>query len=226
MSQQLDSHTAASRISLEFLCLTMINLRFWLSIKEAMMSSAALIFTRAQGDRKPFSAKHNQICYPRSLSTVMANRPFLQPLLPALVSCPTSVQEQSQLKRKRQSVACISCQIKRTKCSGSSPCDECASTESICRYDPSKDKRRKEALKNAQRTDEILKAIINILYQGSDDDLQNLKAMVKSFASPEASLEELLKKGILSTKEEPSVGSLRVSLPSKLISHKGTETNL
>ncbi|KAL4860535.1 hypothetical protein BDV12DRAFT_191646 [Aspergillus spectabilis] len=105
---------------------------------------------------------------------------------------PTDVQEPSQLKRERQSVACTSCQIKHTKCSGSSPFDGCARTESVCHYNPSKDKRRKEPLKNAHQTKEALKAIIDILYHGTEGGLNKLKARVKSFASPEASIEALL----------------------------------
>ncbi|KAL4933495.1 uncharacterized protein BDV17DRAFT_252113 [Aspergillus undulatus] len=122
----------------------------------------------------------------------MANRSSFQPLLPAALSRPADVQEPSQLKRKRQSVACNSCQIKRTKCSGSSPCDECARTESGCHYNPSKDKRRKETLKKAQQIEEALKTIVNILYQGTEDDLKKLKARVKSSPSPEESMEQLL----------------------------------
>jgi translation elongation factor EF-1beta len=37
-----------------------------------------------------------------------------------------------------------------------------------------------------------LKAIIAILYNGTEVDLDELKAKVKSFASPEAVMEELL----------------------------------
>ncbi|OJI99571.1 hypothetical protein ASPVEDRAFT_38981 [Aspergillus versicolor CBS 583.65] len=121
-----------------------------------------------------------------------ATESFLRPLLPATASCSADVPEVSQPKRKRQTVACTSCQIKRVKCSGSFPCDGCAGTDFICCYDPRKDKRRKEALKDAQQTKEALRTIINIIYQGTDSDLDNLKAKLKTFASPEAVMEELL----------------------------------
>ncbi|KAL4781046.1 hypothetical protein BJX76DRAFT_363902 [Aspergillus varians] len=121
-----------------------------------------------------------------------STEPFLRPLLPATAFRSANVQEASQPKRKRQTVACASCQIKRVKCSGSFPCDGCAGTDSVCHYNPRKDKRRKEALKDAQKTKETLKNIIGILYQGTDRDVDKLKAKVKSCASPEAAMEGLL----------------------------------
>ncbi|KAL2782399.1 hypothetical protein BJX66DRAFT_199986 [Aspergillus keveii] len=67
--------------------------------------------------------------------------------------------------------------------------------DSACYYDPRKDKRRKEALKYAEQTTKALEAIIAILYNGTEVDLDDLKAKVKSFASPEAVMEELLNDG-------------------------------
>ncbi|KAL2782482.1 hypothetical protein BJX66DRAFT_331162 [Aspergillus keveii] len=103
----------------------------------------------------------------------------LRPLLPATASCSTPVQEPTRRNRKRhrQTTACTSCQAKRIKCSGSSPCD---------------DRRRKEALKHAEQSKKALEAIIAILYNGTEVDLHELKTQVKSFASPEAVMEELL----------------------------------
>jgi hypothetical protein len=57
-------------------------------------------------------------------------------------------------------------------------------------YDPRKDKRRKEALKYAVQTNKALKAIIGILYNATEVDLDEVKAKVKSFASPEAVMED------------------------------------
>ncbi|KAL3439832.1 hypothetical protein BJX65DRAFT_317343 [Aspergillus insuetus] len=126
-----------------------------------------------------------------------ATKASLRPLLPATAACSTDVQEPIQRKRKRQrqTTACTSCQAKRIKCSGSSPCDGCAERDSACYYDPRKDKRRKEALKYAEQTTKALEAIIAILYNGTEVDLDDLKAKVKSFASPEAVMEELLNDG-------------------------------
>jgi translation elongation factor EF-1beta len=42
------------------------------------------------------------------------------------------------------------------------------------------------------QTNKALNAIIGILYNGTEVDLDELKAKVKSFASPEAVMEELL----------------------------------
>ncbi|OJJ51992.1 hypothetical protein ASPSYDRAFT_52603 [Aspergillus sydowii CBS 593.65] len=70
-----------------------------------------------------------------------------RPLLPATKFNPANDQQASHQKRKRQTIACAPCQIKRTKCSGSSPCVSCTETGSLCYYEPNKDKRRKEALK-------------------------------------------------------------------------------
>ncbi|KAL4993575.1 hypothetical protein BDV10DRAFT_189850 [Aspergillus recurvatus] len=64
--------------------------------------------------------------------------------------------------------------------------------DSACYYDPGKDKRRKKALKHAQQTNKALKVIITILYNGTEIDLDELKAWVKSFASAEAVMEKLL----------------------------------
>ena len=44
-----------------------------------------------------------------------STEPFLRPLLPATAFRSVNVQEASQPKRKRQTVACTSCQIKRAK---------------------------------------------------------------------------------------------------------------
>ncbi|KAL2782337.1 hypothetical protein BJX66DRAFT_351536 [Aspergillus keveii] len=121
----------------------------------------------------------------------LATKAYLRPLLPATGSCSTEAQDQSQRKRKRQTVACTSCQLKRIKCSGASPCDGCAERDSACHYDPRKDKRRKEALKHAQKTNKALEAIITILHEGNSMDLDKLKAKVKSFASPKAAMELL-----------------------------------
>ncbi|KAL3486154.1 hypothetical protein BJX62DRAFT_228933 [Aspergillus germanicus] len=122
--------------------------------------------------------------------------PSLRPLLGATTApCSTAVQEPTQRKRNRQrqtTTACTSCQAKRIKCSGSSPCDGCVERDSTCYFDPRKDKRGKEALKHAQQTNKALTAIITILYRGIEADLDELKARVKSFTSPEAFMEELL----------------------------------
>ncbi|KAL2782458.1 hypothetical protein BJX66DRAFT_331171 [Aspergillus keveii] len=117
----------------------------------------------------------------------------LRPLLPATASCSTPVQEPTQRNRKRhrQTTACTSCQAKRIKCSGSSPCDGCTERDSACYYDPRKDRRRKEALKHAEQSKKALEAVIAILYNGTEVDLHELKTEVKSFASPEAAMEEL-----------------------------------
>jgi hypothetical protein len=46
-------------------------------------------------------------------------------------------------------------------------------------------------LKHAEQSKKALEAIIAILYNGTEVDLHELKTEVKSFASPEAAMEEL-----------------------------------
>jgi hypothetical protein len=60
-----------------------------------------------------------------------------------------------------------------------------------------KDKRREEALKYAQQINMVRKTIIAILYNGTEVDLDDLKAKIKSYASPQAAMEELLEHGLI-----------------------------
>ena len=69
---------------------------------------------------------------------------------------------------------------------GSSPCQECAASVSLCVFDPCKDKRRKISRENTQ---ELLMQLINALRHGSDDEVQHLRQNMQQAASPQHAVE-------------------------------------
>ncbi|KAE8396771.1 hypothetical protein BDV37DRAFT_267401 [Aspergillus pseudonomiae] len=91
------------------------------------------------------------------------------------------------LKRRRQTTACTTCQRKRTKCTGTTPCQGCTASGSECVFDFSKDKRRKETLLKAQRdaldTYQILLQLVRILYDGTDETVKKLRGNIQGVPS-------------------------------------------
>ncbi|KAK4867685.1 hypothetical protein LT330_001195 [Penicillium expansum] len=76
---------------------------------------------------------------------------------------------------KKNSTACLACKAAKRKCSGpDAPCKACRSTNTICLFDPSRDLRRKVAVKRTiqELTShlDLLKALLDTL--ASDDRLQ------------------------------------------------------
>ncbi|KAB8075877.1 hypothetical protein BDV29DRAFT_171201 [Aspergillus leporis] len=112
----------------------------------------------------------------------------LRPLAP-LISHSDQQQNpepKTQLPRKRN-LACTSCQAKRTKCSGSAPCQQCTASKTECIFDLCKDKRRKLALRaaldDAQKSREILTDLIRTLRCGTDEDIRNLRESIQHTSS-------------------------------------------
>ncbi|KAL4805690.1 hypothetical protein BDV18DRAFT_139657 [Aspergillus unguis] len=97
----------------------------------------------------------------------------------------------SGAKKKRRSSACTSCQTRRTKCSGSFPCDKCLSINSSCIFDPKRDRRRKFALKKAEQDHNTMKRLIHLLRQGTPDDVWKLKANIESCLSEQEAMDRL-----------------------------------
>ena len=74
----------------------------------------------------------------------------------------------------------------KLQCVGLSSCQECAASMSHCIFDSCKDKWRKVAWKNTQ---ESLMQLINILWCGTDDDVQHLREKIQQAASPQHAVE-------------------------------------
>lgn len=125
----------------------------------------------------------------------------LRPLLPASSMDLYQELHMAEKVQKRRKVACVPCQQKRVKvrsqvsilyctyrpqCVGSSPCQECAASESQCILDPCKDKRHKIAWKDTQ---ESLIRLITVLRHGTYDDVQHLRQNIQQAASPQHAVE-------------------------------------
>ncbi|KAB8212867.1 hypothetical protein BDV33DRAFT_185993 [Aspergillus novoparasiticus] len=98
-------------------------------------------------------------------------------------------------KSKRRSFACTSCQRKRVKCIGPPPCEACAVSKSECSFEPFTDKRRKLALRVAQRDAEnyrrISAYITNILRSGKEEDVKILVKRMQKASSLDFALADL-----------------------------------
>ncbi|RAH59407.1 hypothetical protein BO85DRAFT_269593 [Aspergillus piperis CBS 112811] len=55
---------------------------------------------------------------------------------------------------KRRSFACTNCRRKHIKCTGPPSCETCVHSGRTCVFEPSKDRRRKEALRHAEKATE------------------------------------------------------------------------
>ncbi|KAJ0415011.1 hypothetical protein BJY00DRAFT_294048 [Aspergillus carlsbadensis] len=119
------------------------------------------------------------------------SKPPLRRLLPAVAQPATASHVPHNTKQKRQSLACSSCQKRRTKCSGSSPCDQCIAANAECIFDARRDRRRKFALKKAEHTQDTLKKLIDLLRQGTPYDILKLKVDIESCVSDQEAMERL-----------------------------------
>ncbi|CEL07711.1 hypothetical protein ASPCAL10866 [Aspergillus calidoustus] len=120
------------------------------------------------------------------------SKPPLRRLLPAIAqTAAASHVPHNNTKQQRQSLACSSCQKRRTKCSGSPPCDQCIAANAECIFDARRDRRRKFALKTAEHTKDTLIRLIDLLRQGTPYDILKLKAHMESCVSDQEAMERL-----------------------------------
>ncbi|KAB8213099.1 hypothetical protein BDV33DRAFT_185456 [Aspergillus novoparasiticus] len=98
-------------------------------------------------------------------------------------------------KPKRRSSACTSCQRRRVKCIGPTPCEACVASNPECFFDPSTDKRQRLAQRVAQRDAENYRYIsiylINILRSGKEGELSNLVREMQKASSLDSALADL-----------------------------------
>ncbi|KAL4801633.1 hypothetical protein BDV18DRAFT_70508 [Aspergillus unguis] len=104
---------------------------------------------------------------------------ILAPLRPA-GPCNPSV---SVARRTKRSTACTACQVRKSKCSGSSPCQKCIATGSNCVFVIGLDRRRKCAQKHAEqelkKAHSLLGNIINAFDAGDTTELTFLLSTAK-----------------------------------------------
>ncbi|KAL2829886.1 hypothetical protein BJY01DRAFT_121743 [Aspergillus pseudoustus] len=118
----------------------------------------------------------------------VVTKTLLRPLLPVHAKTGAEPIVPSKPKRSRQSIACITCQKKRKRCSGSPPCDACEASGTQCVFDPSKDKRRKL---NVQQAHETVSRLLDILQHGPDEDLCLLRESIRMCDSRQQAMETL-----------------------------------
>lgn len=92
---------------------------------------------------------------------------------------------------KKRNMACTSCQNKQIKVK----CQECTASKSECIFYPSKDKRRKVALKTtqneAQNLRHILMHLVHTLRYGIDEKVEILKEDMEKGSSPDDAIVHL-----------------------------------
>ncbi|KAJ9607670.1 hypothetical protein H2200_007748 [Cladophialophora chaetospira] len=79
-----------------------------------------------------------------------------------LGSVTAQVPELSQ--RSKIGIACLGCKIRRSKCSGGQPCNNCSRLEIECVYDASQDKRRKIHWERAETESTLQKELLQRLF--------------------------------------------------------------
>ncbi|BCR99810.1 Zn(II)2Cys6 transcription factor domain-containing protein [Aspergillus luchuensis] len=96
---------------------------------------------------------------------------------------------------KRRSLACTNCRRKHIKCTGPPSCETCVHSGRACVFEPSKDRRRKEALRHAEKATEryrnALVMVIQTFKSGADQDVRDLVDRMKQSSSVDDSLAEL-----------------------------------
>ncbi|RDH20614.1 hypothetical protein M747DRAFT_39623 [Aspergillus niger ATCC 13496] len=115
----------------------------------------------------------------------------LHPTREALQTEPTY----SKPATRRQNLACTACRRKRRNCTGAPLCQFCVASNSVCVFEPHKDKRRKMALRHAegtkQRLEDFLKRLLIFLASKSDEAILKWRKCLGSAQSPETILESL-----------------------------------
>ncbi|KAF9884369.1 hypothetical protein FE257_001825 [Aspergillus nanangensis] len=125
----------------------------------------------------------------------------LRQLLPApsraneLIETPS--QANKSKKSKRRSMACSECREKRTRCTGSPPCAMCSRSGSICIFDSSTDRRRKDALTRATKVADdyrnALITVIKILQHGGNVDVERLRREMIHINTVDGTIEDIQK---------------------------------
>ncbi|OJJ65832.1 hypothetical protein ASPBRDRAFT_49438 [Aspergillus brasiliensis CBS 101740] len=100
-----------------------------------------------------------------------------------------------QTSSKRRSFACTNCRRKHIKCTGPPSCETCVHSGRTCVFEPSKDRRRKEALRHAEKATEgyrnALVMVIQTFKSGADQEVRDLVDRMKQSSSVDDSLAEL-----------------------------------
>ena len=139
----------------------------------------------------------------------------LRPLLPAPNTDQELITEADVgQKSKGQSVGCAECQKKRIrvsiatgsrplhcqsanrqKCNGSIACDMCSRSGSTCTFDPSTDKRQKDAFKSAVKAADnyrnVLLVVIKILQGGEETETQALRTKLRHFSTVDGNIDDV-----------------------------------
>ncbi|CAG8376373.1 unnamed protein product [Penicillium salamii] len=115
--------------------------------------------------------------------------PALAPGPPRMFAPQTST---AVTKPKKNSTACLACKAAKRKCSGpDAPCKACRAANTECYFDPSRDLRRKVAVKRTIQEltnhKELLASLIKTLKRADEPELENILNLIRK----EAPLEDI-----------------------------------
>ncbi|CAG8020178.1 unnamed protein product [Penicillium olsonii] len=119
---------------------------------------------------------------------------------PTLAPCPPRVlapqTSPAVTKPKKNSTACLACKAAKRKCSGpDAPCKACRAANTECYFDPSRDLRRKVAVKRTiielTNHKELLATLIETLKKADEPELEQLLNLIRGEATLEAIAEEV-----------------------------------
>ncbi|KOC10147.1 hypothetical protein AFLA70_213g001581 [Aspergillus flavus AF70] len=129
--------------------------------------------------------------------------PNMRPLMAHLESVHQIEKEKTNrgnLRRTRASIACTECRVRRLKCNGPAPCEECALHSRKCVIDPSQDRRRKmdvKALKqDLQFHRTFLYQLCRVIRECNREDVGQLVSLIRQGGTNEdikGAVEEYLK---------------------------------
>ncbi|RDH26846.1 hypothetical protein BDQ94DRAFT_154894 [Aspergillus welwitschiae] len=99
------------------------------------------------------------------------------------------------LTPNRRNTACTMCRRKRRKCTGTPICLSCMSSRSECIFEPHKDKRRKAALRHAEKNGQklaiLLERLLTFLKIEKDETVLQWKRSLNDILSPDMMIAKL-----------------------------------